>query len=340
MGYRENYLNLLEDAGCSNDSFRLSRFLLSNTKLRIKINGKLSSEFESVVGSFQGDCLSGLYFTLTLAGGLRHLRAVCTRPNPPIATNCMPIESEYADDIDLFSTSKNDLEEILPVAVDIFEEWNLFINSSKTEFTHLYLNEKNEQWRDHKILGSKLDSATDVKHRIILANVAFSNFSKIWMQKQISCECKLHLYDALVVSVLLYNSNSWSLTKKEVQKIDVLHRNHLRKILKIFWPKIISNESLYAVTNQIPLSSRINKSRWSMLGHVLRLPENSPAFTSMVFALEGANEFAPRVGRPQTNLLSVIRNDLFSRGFLLDKYNDLVYLKEIASDRKLWLELF
>ena len=86
---RSTILRLLKDAGCSEDDVRLVRFLLANTKLRVKINSETSAEFESTSGAFQGDCLSGNLFTLTLAGGLHHLRAVTTdiRPNPPIADN-------------------------------------------------------------------------------------------------------------------------------------------------------------------------------------------------------------------------------------------------------------
>jgi hypothetical protein len=97
---------------------RLVRLLLSNTKLKVRVNNNLSAEFESVIGAFQGDSLSGNLFTLTLAGALNHLRVILTalldRPNPPIAENGMPNESEYADDVDF-------LDEDLPTLQAIFQ---------------------------------------------------------------------------------------------------------------------------------------------------------------------------------------------------------------------------
>ena len=67
---RATILNLLVDAGCTEDDVRLVRFLLANTKLKFKVNHDLSTEFQSTNGSFQGDSLSGILFTLTLAGAL------------------------------------------------------------------------------------------------------------------------------------------------------------------------------------------------------------------------------------------------------------------------------
>ncbi len=56
------------------DEIRLVRLLLSNTKLRVNVNGTMSVEFQSFLGAFQGDCLSGCLFTLVLAGALCDLR--------------------------------------------------------------------------------------------------------------------------------------------------------------------------------------------------------------------------------------------------------------------------
>ena len=83
---RSTILDLLVECGCDEDEIRLIRLLQSNTKLRVNVNGSLSAEFQSFLGAFQGDCLSGCLFTLVLAGALRDLRNRLTtsmaRPNP------------------------------------------------------------------------------------------------------------------------------------------------------------------------------------------------------------------------------------------------------------------
>ncbi len=88
----------------------------------------------------------------------------------------------------------------------------------------------------------------------------------------------------------------------------MVHRRHLRRILKIQWPKgVISNNALYARCNVTPLSTRVNWYRWRMLGHILRGAEDSSAYVSMLFAI---NTMIGRLGSPSLNLLDVIRKDL------------------------------
>ncbi|XP_063679797.1 uncharacterized protein LOC134815179 [Bolinopsis microptera] len=171
---RSVLLELLADAGCSEDDIRLVRYLLSCTKLKIKVRSTISGEIIVTIGAFQGDSLSGNLFTLYLAGALYHLRAFMSylRPNPPFAENLLPLEWEYADDADFTDEDKKNLESMLPIC-NILEEWNLFVNESKTEFTHIYLAEKNEvddkgeplrgrePWRSSISLGSKLCSNED-----------------------------------------------------------------------------------------------------------------------------------------------------------------------------------
>ncbi len=89
---RDTIINVLYDAGCSEDDIRLVQYLLSNTFLKVRVNSSLSEEFESLLGAFQGDSLSGKLFTLVLAAALHHLRAVSGRPNPPVSELGLPTE--------------------------------------------------------------------------------------------------------------------------------------------------------------------------------------------------------------------------------------------------------
>ena len=87
---------------------RLVRLLLSNTILRVNVNGTMSVEFQSLLGAFQGDCLSGCLFTLVLAGALCDLRIQLVididRPNPPI-TELLNLDFPWTLSMLLMSTS-------------------------------------------------------------------------------------------------------------------------------------------------------------------------------------------------------------------------------------------
>ena len=348
---RSSILELLARCGCDDDEIRLVRLLLANTKLRVNVNGTMSAEFQSFLGAFQGDCLSGCLFTLVLAGALCDLRTQLTvaidRPNPPITNIGFPLDTEYADDIDFNDEDEANLRTLLPLATEVLKDWNLFVNEDKTDFTHVYLagrGEKddqgkpiagNELWRKSITLGSMLCSKEDISRRICLGYAAFNRYKKAWNQK-IPLDKKLLLYEALVVSVLMYNSSCWAAPKSVLEKLDVVHRRHLRSILNYRYPNIISNINLYKRCNAEPLSARVASSRWRMLGHVLRGPVEGPAYSSLVFAVNTLTAKTGRIGRPQSNLFTLIEYDLRNRNLYLNNLNDLIYLRNIALDKALW----
>ena len=58
-------------------------------------------------------------------------------------------------------------------------------------------------------------------------------------------------------------------------------------------------------------------------------PVDGAAYTSLVFAINSLN-MKGRVGRPQSNLFSLIKHDLNERKLFLNNINDLNYLRNIA----------
>ena len=147
--------------------------------------------------------------------------------------------------------------------------------------------------------------------RISLDYAAFNKYKKAWSHNiPLTSE---QLYEALVVSVMMYNSSCqcWTAPKSVLEKLDVVHRHHLRSILNYRYPNIISNMNLFKRCNAEPLSVRVvsDRSRWRMLGHVLRGPIDGPAYSSLVFAAKTL-QYQGRLGRPQSNLFSLILLDL------------------------------
>ena len=353
---RSVILELLADAGCCEDDIRLVRYLLANTRLKIKVNDSVSLEFETSKGSFQGDAASGAFFTLYFAGALYHLRAVTSaiRPNPPYnPATLFPVEWEYADDGDFVDEDEDILKQMLPICKEILEQWDLFVNEDKTEFIHFHIAGKDElddkgeslknrePWRKAVSLGSRLCSTADITHRCILGNAAFEKYNKVWATgSRISLATKIKLYEAFVTPVLLYNCNSWAAPQNVLNKIDVCQRKHLRRIIKMTYPHIISNKDLYARCQVTPLSERVTKSRWKMLGHILRSDCNSPPQLALSFAVDSMINMRGRVGRHQSNILKTIFCDLNKRSINLRNLDDLTELRHIASNRNLWRNLY
>ena len=127
---------------------------------------------------------------------------------------------------------------------------------------------------------------------------------------RINLKTKIKIYEAYVTSVMLYNCNSWAAPQSVLEKLDTCQRKHLRQILKMSYPIIITNKALYERCNVKPLTERVAYARWKMLGHVLRSDCMSPAQRALHFAVESFRSMKGRVGRHQINLYKTVLSDL------------------------------
>ena len=140
----------------------------------------------------------------------------------------------------------------------------------------------------------------------------------------------------------VHRQNKITTIKVTMEKIDMLHRRHLRTILNIKgWPNgQISNIALYSRCNVTKLSERIHYQRWKMFGHILRSGENTPAQISLLFAIESENRLKGRLGRPRLNLFALLLNDLKDRNMKMKNIDDLYELRDVAKSNKAWENLY
>ena len=73
-----------------------------------------------------------------------------------------------------------------------------------------------------------------------------------------------------------------------------------------------------------------------MLEHVLRSDESSPAHASLCFAVSSMGILPGRIGCHRINLFKVLQNDLKQRSISLNRYEDILYLRELAHNREQW----
>jgi len=63
-------------------------------------------------------------------------------------------------------------------------------------------------------------------------------------KSQISISIKLKLYNICILSILLYGSECWAVTKMDVHKIDALNQWCLHKLLGIKWYHHVWNDDV------------------------------------------------------------------------------------------------
>ena len=81
----------------------------------------------------------------------------------------------------------------------------------------------------------------NVRSKIGKACLAFRRFQAVWGSKIISLTVKLRIYCSIVLSTALYACETWKVTTKITNLLNVFHLSCLRKILKISWRDKIRN---------------------------------------------------------------------------------------------------
>ena len=189
-------------------------------------------------------------------------------------------------------------------------------------------------WKSCKLLGSRLDSETDIKCRKAQACAAMSKLKNIFNSKHLSITTKIKQFSTYVSTIFLYNSELWALTLTDEKRIDSFHRRLRRQAINKKWPKKqCTNEELYSMTKQTPWSTTIKKRRLSWAGHLMRLHEQTPARIALSKFAEPQKN---KVGRPKTTWLGTIKRDLKELGMPKDNQEFIIKLGEMTSDRLVW----
>ena len=183
---------------------------LYNTSISVKIGSSLTLPFYStIIGTPQGDGLSPVLYICYLEAALQECRT-CLPPRP-IADMTLPHETSYADDISLYSTSKQWLDASLPLIANGLDKWSLCVNKEKTEW--IRVTSASKEYRVSKQLGSLLGEEEDVRRRIEQASRTYGRMYSLWLRNHIIPEkIRLRLYSAIVLLTLLYNRETWGPT--------------------------------------------------------------------------------------------------------------------------------
>jgi hypothetical protein len=123
-------------------------------------------------------------------------------------------------------------------------------------------------------LGSKVSrscrSSPEICRRIGMTRQVMKDLdSSIW-RSRLSLRTKLRLYNTFVLPVLLYGSETWTVTQADAAKLDAVDQFCLRRLCGVHWSDHVTNAAIRKRTGQPPVSSTVAKRRLSLFGHVAR----------------------------------------------------------------------
>ena len=343
------------------DEMHILAILTNRPKITIKLENSYSEDFETYQGICQGDCLSAILFIFYLARALKDERIPDTN---------IYIDPKYADDITYLTDDKNhsiETKKEIPIRL---RSYALSANEEKTESYTIgippppptppppkekptnqicwseldwlippkFKPEQPTEWKECKLLGSKLDTSCDIKNRKSKTWQPMKKFDKFFKSTRISTSTKIRIYKQYVEPIFLYNCELWTLSSKLEKQINSFQRRQMRVAINNRYPKTIKSEILYEMTNTEELSKTIKRRRLNFFGHVLRLHEETPAQKALE---EVFKPYQRPVGRPPITWISQILKDLNETRKHHNISNKLVNktlksLKELAKNRQTW----
>ena len=107
----------------------------------------------------------------------------------------------------------------------------------------------------------------EIKRRLLLGR-NMTNLDNILKSKDITLPTKVHLVKAMVIPVVMYRCESWTIKKAEHQRIDAFELWCWKRLLRVPWMARRSNQSNLKETNpEYSLEGLMLKLKPQYFGH-------------------------------------------------------------------------
>ena len=261
--------------------FKVIFNIYDKAKSCVQSNKTLSSFFASSTGVRQGENLSPILFSIYLNDLVSHMSQYCNGLETLSQTFKMHLSDDtvevflklflllYADDTVIFAETKQELQTALDAMKTYCDMWKLQVNSAKTKVIifsrsknrnnedFYYDNSKLENMEDFSYLGikfsckGKFDKAK--KHLCDQARKAMFSVLKKARSLCLDIDLQLHLFDTMVVPILLYGSEVWGIENNLI--INRFQLDFYKRILSV--KKCTTTVMIHGELGSLPLDKVI-----------------------------------------------------------------------------------
>ncbi|KAJ4446816.1 hypothetical protein ANN_13514, partial [Periplaneta americana] len=255
----------------------------------------------------------------------------------------------YADDVNMLGENPQTIRENTGILLEANKEIGLEVNPEKTKYMIMSRDQnivRNgniklgnlsfEEVEKFKYLGATVtninDTREEIKRRINTGNACYYSVEKLLSSSLLSKNLKVRIYKTVILPVVLYGCETWTLTLREEQRLRVFENKVLRKIFGVKrdevtgeWRKL-HNTELHALYSSLDIIGNIKSRRLRWTGHVARMGESRNAYRVLVGRPEGKRP----LGRPRRRWEDNIKMDLREVG-----YDDREWIN-FAQDRDQW----
>ncbi|KAJ4446760.1 hypothetical protein ANN_13457 [Periplaneta americana] len=295
----------------------------------------ITENFKLEKGTRQGDGLAPLLFNIALRIAIIKSEV---QINGTIFNKTQHILG-YANDVVITGRRIQDVEEALIALDKETQKLGFKINTKKSKFTSITIRQndrvkevkmrtyKFEKVEKFKYLGATVtnrnDTREEIKHRINMGNACYYSVEKILSSSLLSKNLKVRIYKTVILPVVLYGCEAWTLTLREEHRLRVFENKVLRKIFGAKrdevtgeWRKL-HNTELHALYSSPDIIRNIKSIRLRWAGHVARMGESKNAYRVLVGRPEGKRP----LGRPRRIWEDNIKMDLREVGYVRTQHS-------------------
>jgi sorting nexin-29 len=237
--------NILIEFGVTIKLLRLIKMCLNETYSKVCIGKHLSESFLIQNGLKQGNALSPLLFNFALEYAIRKVQETQVRLKLYGTHQLLA----YADDVNLLGDNIDTINKNTETLIDASKNVGLEINVEKTKYMLLSHHQNVGQNGDIKVgdrsfenvsqfkyLGMTVTSQNfiqeEIKMRLNSDNVCYHLVRNLLSSCLLSKNLEIRIFKTIILAVVLYGCETWSLTLREEHRLRVFENRVLRRIFK------------------------------------------------------------------------------------------------------------
>ena len=283
---RSKMFDILKLYGIPDKIITAIKVLYTDTSSTVLTSDGETPPFSISSGILQGDTLAPFLFIIVVDYVLRMSLDTISDKGleiKPRQSSRHPAkyltDTDFADDIALISNSLVNAQCLLQSLEQASNCVGLYLNESKTEYVNKCISDSDfvikslnntilKMVSDYVYLGSYISSSEkDFMTRKGMAWTACNALHKIWTSN-LSRDFKLKIFKAAIEPILLYGSETWTLSKRLEKRLDGTYTRLLMRVQHLSWKNHPTKQLIY--NNLPPVSTIVKSRRVQFAGHCFR----------------------------------------------------------------------